>query len=206
MQGNDGSVLTSTVAPATAAPMGLAGLENQALTGSATTSGTSPELILLLAQQGVSNWDQQIDRLSQTIQGRIDRSNQISRQVQALDALATEAKAHGNTKLDMNPSDPSASGDGVYFEGNFYTGQELVHAIGLDAEFADKGNMVDASTFSELSDQLNKKLQAENSGNEIDMMRLQQLMQRRSETLSLATNLLRSMHEADQSIIRNVGV
>jgi len=48
------------------------------------------------------------------------------------------------------------------------------------------------------------ELSRANSGNEMRMVTLQGLMQQRNEMISLGTNILKQMHEAKQSVIRNL--
>ena len=44
-----------------------------------------------------------------------------------------------------------------------------------------------------------------NSGNELRMIALQSVMQQRTQVITLGTNLMKSLHEASEGVIRNIG-
>ena len=50
-----------------------------------------------------------------------------------------------------------------------------------------------------------QELQEINSGNEIEMIRLQEVMQSRSSEVQLFTNLLKQLNDGHMAIIRNMG-
>lgn len=53
-------------------------------------------------------------------------------------------------------------------------------------------------------DDIKSQQQKANSGNEIDMIRLQSAMQQRSQIITMASNMLKSIHDTHKSIVNNL--
>lgn len=169
----------------------------------------SPEMILSLVRLRMDDVDMQIQSRSEEILRSTDRADELSNQLQALEAIKAKTVSQGG-------KDPSIEYDNddrdaehlVQLHGQPFTVAEVAARYGLtdDLESLEKGGEIKASALGDLVESRRQELQRTNSGNEIKMMELQQLMQRRAEVLSLGTNLLRTLHEATQQIVRNLGV
>jgi hypothetical protein len=168
----------------------------------------TPEMILHLVRHRMDDVDLQIRSRSDEVLRSTERANELSNQLQALEAIKAKTVSQGG-------SDPSieydtANGDEahlVHLNGRSLTVAQVAAEYGLtdDLQALVKDGKVKASALNDLVKSRRQELQRTNSGNELKMMELQQLMQRRAEVLSLGTNLLRTLHEATQHIVRNVG-
>jgi hypothetical protein len=168
----------------------------------------TPEMVLNLVRHRMDDVDLQIRSRSDEVLRSTERANELSNQLQALEAIKAKTVSQGG-------SDPSieydaANGDEahlVHLSGRSLTVAEVAAEYGLtdDLQALVKDGKVKASALNDLVESRRQELQRTNSGNELKMMELQQLMQRRAEVLSLGTNLLRTLHEATQQIVRNVG-
>jgi hypothetical protein len=184
------------------APAAAVGLDPSLL------DGVSPEMILGLVRLRMGDADMQIQSRSEEILRSTDRANELSNQLQALEAIKAQAVSQGGN----DPSIQYVNGDRdsdhlVQLHGQELTVEEVARRYGLSAELEglQNGQSIRASAIGDLVESRRQELQRANSGNEIKMMELQQLMQRRAEILSLGTNLLRTLHEATQQIVRNLG-
>lgn len=175
---------------------------------SSLLDGVSPEMVLGLVRLRMDDVDMQIQSRSEEILHSTDRANELSNQLQALEAVKAKTVSQGG----KNPSIEYTNEDRddehlVQINGQSLTVAEVAARYGLsdDLESLQNGGEIKASALGDLVESRRQELQRTNSGNEIKMMELQQLMQRRAEVLSLGTNLLRTLHEATQQIVRNLG-
>jgi hypothetical protein len=168
--------------------------------------GLSPEMVLALVRQRMEDLDLQIHSRSAEILRSTEKARALSAEIQALEAIKAKAVSQGG----KDPSiryDHRGSDNLVSIDGGSHTVAEVARRYGVSGavEGLVKDGKISASALSDLIESRRQELQRVNSGNEIRMMELQQLMQRRAEILSLGSNLLRTFHEATQQIVRNVG-
>jgi hypothetical protein len=171
-----------------------------------TLEGLSPEMVLALVRQRMDDLDLQIHSRSAEILRSTETARALSAEIQALEAIKAKAVSQGG----KDPSiryDHRGSDNLVSIDGGNHTVAEVARRYGVSdaVEGLVKDGKISASALSDLIESRRQELQRVNSGNEIRMMELQQLMQRRAEILSLGSNLLRTFHEATQQIVRNVG-
>jgi hypothetical protein len=176
----------------------------------------TPELIMSFVRNRLSEMDRQIRTAVLEVEGTHSAANDLSNQIQALQDLETLLRGSGDVsdgKYDMrvlNDGDSNAiatefgldrSGDDEAI------GAEFIREVndrypGLDAQGHD--NQMDLSCIQSQIDTLQEELRQLNSGNEMKMMHLQNLMQQRSQTLQAGSNFLASIHDGAKTIVGNL--
>ncbi|MFW6049870.1 MAG: hypothetical protein ACODAU_01780 [Myxococcota bacterium] len=169
--------------------------------------GVSPQMVLQLLELRLNDMDTQMERLSTATLDHTNRADALSRQIQGLEAIKTKADDNGGKIAWKNESfsedDVVMVGHKTY-ESVFDAAKDLGLVDKLDPLVGD--GKLKKNDLSGVIEELRQALQRENSGNELRMMQLQELTQRRSQMISLASNLLRTLHQANQAVIRNLTV
>jgi hypothetical protein len=75
--------------------------------------------------------------------------------------------------------------------------------LGQDATFS--SDTVTGSSFQSSIDRLQSEGRSMNSGNEVLMVRMQSAMQQRSQSVTMATQMLKSINDSSNSIAQNIG-
>ncbi|MFT5357468.1 MAG: hypothetical protein ACI9KE_004705 [Polyangiales bacterium] len=75
--------------------------------------------------------------------------------------------------------------------------------LGQDATFST--DTVTGSSFQSSIDRLQSEGRSMNSGNEVLMVRMQSAMQQRSQSVTMATQMLKSINDSSNSIAQNIG-
>lgn len=168
----------------------------------------SPDMILALVEQRLRGLDSQIEARSRDLLRNTEQANALSEKLEALSAITAAASSNDGDKISWDNT-KGKEGHMVLMAGETYGSvQELAAAVGLEAELEQLvgGDKIKASDVQDIADQIRQELERINSGNEFQMMRLQRLVQERSEAVSLASNLMRKLDQGTEAIIRNIGV
>lgn len=76
--------------------------------------------------------------------------------------------------------------------------------LGAEDAIAQKhGGTVNGKQLESKIGALQSEMRAINSGNELDMIKLQSAMQQRSQSITLATNMIKSIHDTEKAIVGN---
>ena len=190
------AALNNAAAANATAPARLSGL-----------SGVSPEGIILMLQQRMKDVDTQIFATTARLESNTNKAQEISRQLETLYALREQASEGGSTKT-IKMDDSAAASLVTVNDVTASAGDTLVNAdlIGELSTRTDGDGDV-CYHKSDIDDLINKKkqeIQTVNSGNELGMVELQNLMQQRSQVISLGTNLLKTLNETQSNIISNM--
>ncbi|MEZ4255401.1 MAG: hypothetical protein R3A78_06745 [Polyangiales bacterium] len=180
------------------------------------SAGVSIDVILYMLQKRMADVDGQISDAMHALEDRTNRSNEISKQIEVLQQMQVKGKAGSTKQITIDASLKSA--ETLTIDGKKMSPLDAMKEVGLDQDdftLKQRTEIVDgkvvklhAITMGQLETMVTKKreeITQINSGNELDMVRLQTLMQQRTQILTLGSNLLKSLNEAQESIIRNIG-
>ena len=163
----------------------------------------NPAMIMAMLQRRMTGLDSQISASVSAMEAQQRGITELQAKCETILAIkavagpdgdvsySTLVTVHGETKSvrdwladsDIHVAEISHRSEGSAHDFNHYKGAGLQAALeGLQTEI--------------------KKL---NQGNEMKMMDLQSLMQQRSSEISLATNMLKSVQDGTDAIVRNIG-
>ncbi len=149
----------------------------------------TPELLLYVLSERMNDLDGQIATHMQSLSGATAKAKQLSTQIQGLNELQTSMGDSKKIELDTHKV------------GNM-TARDFLKSRGVEIPAGDAKISVD---------QLNSRVEAlgqeqsrANSNNQLDMIKLQSAMDRRSQSIQFVTNLLKQMHQTNQAVIRNL--
>lgn len=169
---------------------------------------SSPVTIMALLRRRLRDMDQQIESVTAHIKGSTSRAREITEKLQALEAIQKAINDSDNDKIKWNPKsvfdgkgNPNAQA--VYYEDGLHETWHVAKLAGLEDELQPNGNKVKNKSVDDLISTYQHELKKINSGNELRMIKLQSAMEQRSEAVSLATNMLKKLHQADEAIVRN---
>ncbi len=162
--------------------------------------GVTPELIMGLLENRVGNIDQQIQDLMSKIDERTSRAKElqlkqgaVSDLQMALESLPTEdgkAVIPNDFKVNGVPLEKFLSDNGL-------SGQVTLTKEGGQTK-------ISKDALGTLADKLGEQQRAANSGNELDMIRLQSAMQQRSQAITMASNMIKSIFDTLKAIVGNL--
>lgn len=153
----------------------------------------SPEMILALAERRLNTIDSQIAHAAQEVNERSTEANNLSRALELLHDLSAQGSADG----DGDVADWEAVGKSTVPEMI-----DELHTLGVEVPISD--HLYRADALAHAVESVNAKLKSLNSDNEMTMLRLQDAMQSRTALISLTTNVLNSLHEAEKNVIGNM--
>jgi len=160
--------------------------------------GLTPESIIMLLQQRMGDLNDQISGVMNEIKDRDGAARALTAQ---LDQLLSIQESLGNR-------DQCGGNDAVPGATNIEAVAEDLRAHGVDlpasAVDPDHGNVYPKGTIEAAIKSVEAQIRDVNSGNEMAMIKLQSLMQQRTSEVQLATNMLKALHEASQSVIGNI--
>lgn len=173
--------------------------------------GFSPELVLFIANKRMNDIDGQVRASMAELDETASESEAVGEKIAALREVQEHLAAAKKEGVYVDP----VAHDKVH---NFIdTGtekvgaREFLEARGVVLEKDVKTSMgphgrrsVQSETVDAAIKKLEEKQQEINTGNELRMVKLQSLMQQRTQILTLATNLLQKLDEGTQSIVRNL--
>lgn len=173
---------------------------DEATVAALVESGASvtPESIMGLLEGRVSNIDRQIQGLTAAIDERTELARELGERNVALGDL--------REALAALPGDDAVVVDGL--EVNGVPLKEFLESNGLlgEVHFTHEGGETKLSktAIDGLIAQTSERQRAANSGNELDMIRLQSVMQQRSQAITMASNMIKSIHDTLKSIVSNL--
>ncbi len=173
----------------------------------------SPEMILFMMRKRMNDLDGQISTITAGIDRATSQAGAISRKLEVLQAIKKAASARDNHDIwaSRDPTGGHPEEQAVVLDGQdagpfgdvMYLNEHYGLNLPVEGDAPDKvvrGDAIDAAI-----DETKQELQDANSGNELDMVKLQSTMQQRQEIISLGTNLLKTLNDADQNVVRNIG-
>lgn len=158
----------------------------------------SPTMILALVSRRVRSMETDLARLTQAFEAHTTRADELSRQLEALQLV--QGQGHENGQPDVALAETVAAAGGV-------TVEALLRDAGFarsDLDLNDKGNLT-GGTLEAMISAKSAQLKRHNTGVELLMLRIQNLVQQRGEAISLGTNLLEKLGQSDEQIIANLG-
>jgi len=162
----------------------------------------SPAMIFMMLEKRMNSLDSQIQSSVATMEEAQEALAGLQESVQNL--LAVKAGANAGGKI--------WGSDVLAINGVSQTVDEWFAAAGITVSgTVQDGGVNDGRTWYEpaaLQDAIGSieaNIRKLNQGNEMKMMELQSLMQQRSSEISLATNMLKSVQEGTDAIVRNIG-
>ncbi len=173
---------------------------DEAAVAALVESGASvtPESIMGLLQNQVSNIDAQIQGITSEIDRRTELARELGDRNAALAAL--------RDALAALPGDDAVVVDGLLVNG--VPLKEFLDNNGLVGEvhFTREGGQatISKSSVDTLIARTSEQQREANSGNELDMIRLQSVMQQRSQAITMASNMIKSIHDTLKSIVSNL--
>lgn len=188
------------------------------LTGLLGEFGFSPELVLYMANKRMSDIDGQVRTSMKELDSAYSQSEKVGKTIQVLRKLEENMEGKGSIRSTDYIETPQGSMsvedycnlNGVDFETDI-VGKwvKLEQRISKEDENGERKIITHAFEISGKSiesaiDGFEEKQKEINTGNELRMVKLQSLMQQRTQILTLATNLLQKLDEGTQSIVRNL--
>lgn len=196
--------------------------------------GFSPEMILYIANKRMNDIDGQVRSSMAELDATHTESKKVSEQIQALRTLqehVTKYGIEGGVRLDGEGKFGEKNGmHMIELNGKSVTIREFLEAHDIDPKllgektathvenpndpkdwlrlgedhFKETYQHADLGSLDSKIKNLEEKQKEINTGNELRMVKLQSLMQQRTQILTLATNLLQKLDEGSQSIVRNL--
>ena len=190
----------------------------------ALMAGVSPEGILAVVGKRLREMDSQIASQLEEINSNSGKAKEISDQLKALYKLKEHAKTkhdgYSEKSVSLDATKEVRPKDLIEDNGELISVREYIerHDLGdLLSTFETMGKMNDGSgkmgefdfvSVGEIETTIEVQKQTltdVNSGNELRMIALQSVMQQRTQVITLGTNLMKSLHEASEGVIRNIG-
>lgn len=180
----------------------------------------TPEMVLAIARRRIDDLDGQVVTIMDELNRRTAAASEISTHLGQLRNISSDLEQYfdsdGNldTSRRMNHLGEDLDGDGEYV---MKTEDGTIIPVPTVQEYLD--GLRDQETLSptehsailagregmrNLIDDANESLRDVNSGNEMLMIQLQSTMQSRTSIIQTATNLLKSIDEASDSIVGNL--
>ncbi|MCB9601395.1 MAG: hypothetical protein H6721_32170 [Sandaracinus sp.] len=157
----------------------------------------TPEMVLMLAHQRLSELDKSIQQGLDTIQQATAASEELLFRQEVLQALRTAAAERGNsadTKLTINPESYISVGG---------ASMKVSDAL-QQAGITDLGAEVSIGALDSRLEQVKTESRRLGSRNEMEMMELQQKMGQRTQTIQLCSNVSKTLLDAASSVIGNM--
>jgi hypothetical protein len=190
----------------------------------ALMAGVSPEGILAVVGKRLREMDSQIASQLEEINSNSGKAKEISDQLKALYKLKEHAKTkhdgYSEKSVSLDATKEVRPKDLIEDNGELISVREYIerHDLGdLLSTFETMGKVNDGSgkmgefdfvSVGEIETTIEVQKQTltdVNSGNELRMIALQSVMQQRTQVITLGTNLMKSLHEASEGVIRNIG-
>ncbi len=172
----------------------------------------SPEMILYVAKKRMEDIDGQVRASMSDLEVSQADSKKIGEKIRGLRELQEHLAASGKEGIYIEPNDTDKSHNFVASgDGKTQTAKELLESHGIVLEEDIKSSMgphgrrsIQAETIDAAIKKLEDDQRELNTGNELRMVKLQSLMQQRTQIVTLATNLLQKLDEGAQAITRNL--
>ena len=178
--------------------------------------GMSISQILILVRQTVGSCENQIRELADGMQERADRAAMISAEIRTLMQLGSSGRERGGTGLyiEDGSADHQVADYGDYSRimnaaaPDLEDGEEAVNRYNtLGVEIRDAANSEGALSQEQIDSLIQlrrEELSTLNSGNEMQMMELQSLVQQRNQYISLGTQMIAAFGEANKQVAGNI--
>lgn len=186
--------------------------------------GITSSALLAMLQLRMNGQDQAIAVYAEGIKANTDRGDEVLGIMQELLVLKSEGDAagpegnRGNMWASEHGATAAAGGSAAEVDARFTAyledltqrardaGIEVTISLRCDPPPGETTPRVwaDLSALSSNIDQAKQQLQEINSGSEMEMIRLQDVMQQRSSGVQLFTNLLKQLSDSQMAVIRNI--
>lgn len=164
----------------------------------------SPSMIFAMLQKRMSSLDSQIDTRIGEISDRQMQLEKLNGDVAMLLAVKSQAESGGKIW-----NDAAVTHNGETKPASVWLAEAGITIGGTRVNDSDDPNngrtWHTVESFTNAVDSLQASIKQLNQGNELRMMDIQSLMQQRSSEISLATNMLKSVQEGTDAIVRNMG-
>lgn len=157
----------------------------------------SSTMILALVARRVRSMEGDLARLTQAFEAHTEHADGLSRQLEALQLVQSQAHAAGDADVRLSETVEAAGGRTV---------EALLRDAGFPRSELDLNNdgMLSAGTLEGMISAKSAALKRHNTGVELMMLRIQNLVQQRGEAISLGTNLLEKLGRSDEQILANL--
>lgn len=180
----------------------------------------TPEMILAIARRRIDDLDDQVVTIMDELNRRTAAASEISDHLGVLRNTSSDIEQYYDDRGDLDMDAPmnhlgqDPDGNGVYTMPTADGGWTAVPTVQeyLDA-LRDRGALTPSEHsaiiggregMQNLIDDANESLRDVNSGNEMLMIQLQSTMQSRTSIVQTATNLLKTLDDANDSIVGNL--
>lgn len=171
-------------------------------------SGMSPDMIMAFCGQILGDLDASLTAKMKTMQGRGERADRLNRKIALLQALKTECGERGSPDAIVvnaaNSPKASRQEDARRFS-------ELCAEYGFDpadlpvqGKWHDRVQAISTEQLTSAIENLNTELHNLTDGNQMEMIEIQDLVQRRSTIVGMATQMMNSEHETHKQIVGNL--
>jgi hypothetical protein len=206
-----GSVANDLVRSPSAAPLSPLESSSQAFESSIDLEGLSADSLLDFLSLRLDDIDGRVSKEIRAIEGQGHDSNAISQRRELLDQIASAVR--------LETTDPKKeiklSSLEVTWNGATMFAHEAINAAGLQADVAftaTVGGTRDAGRSSKVtlenvesaSSKLEKEQKRLTSDNDLRMLRLQDMMNRRSQLVQMVSNFMRSIQDSQRAIVGNM--
>lgn len=171
---------------------------------------TSPQMIMYLARRRVQGLDDQIRHVTNQIDDKTRKANELSRQLMALQNVLTRVENDKKgVKATMRIDEVSDNNHMLTEDGERLSIEQYLEDAGVDLRvlptFEESGHeCIKPEHVEQAINTIKQELQQTNSGNEMRMIQLQTLMQQRTESINLCSNMLKRFDEAANNAIGNI--
>lgn len=178
-------------------------------------AGLTDEAILDLLRSRLRDVDGQVNDITRTLQSRTQEAQRLGQEAQRLNVIREYIardpfmEANGNLKLNENLSPIQLreleSRLGLP-EGHYGDGPANVRSVLAATEIngVSLSSITTRDTFATRAENVSEAIRQANSGNEQLMVKLQSSMQQRTQTVQMCTNMLKSLNDAQSSIVGNL--
>lgn len=186
----------------------------------AIAAGVSPESLLAIVGTRLREMDSQIATSIAELNNRSSAAKGVSDQLKALYKLKAHAeKSYSKDSVTVDAGKGRRESDLIEDDGELISVAKFIdkHELeGLLSTFEDYASckngsgmkdtftFIKTSTIASVIETKKQELTDINSGNELSMIALQSQMQQRTQVITLGTNLMKQLHEASESVIRNI--
>jgi hypothetical protein len=161
----------------------------------------TPEMILAIAQRRINDLDAQVTTLMDELTRRTTAASEISTEIGELRTISSDLEAYYDANGNLNPATRMTHMTPAPTVQEYLDG---LRSTGVIDDSEHSAIMGGREGLDNLIQSGNDRLRDVNSGNEMLMIQLQSTMQTRTSVIQTATNLLKTIDEASDSIVGNL--
>ncbi len=162
----------------------------------------TPEQAMAVLRNRLASLDRQIGDIMRSLEGSSKRIDEISAKLDALEDVRKTMVNRDDPNAQINPAeDVNGVQPPTTIEAHLKAVGVTLFELGLEGA----ETTFSVSALDDLRKQLEREVSSINSDTELTMIQYQTLVQQRSEAISLCTNTVKSLQDALEGVVRNIG-